>query len=649
MDGHSPGALQPEGSPRTAAEAVVPPLRWKADPSYLQRHGSCSVSAKQLRAILLALGQPPGTEMTGAQLVEVLNERIHSPEALAEQPGIICQPSHDSPGGRLIYQELQAAARRRSPRRVDTVAGVAIDPEAAADALASWHAADAELNAARTALSTHAKARRALLRQRQIAEVAVNRAARAAHSVVQRVRSAENSTACPLLRVLSLQEVRDAMRLPQRLGLVGLWRLRSVCHDLRRWTIASLASLPDIIALGAEEGATDDEWKPVSKALDLSTLSWKPRDDTPLHCWMPDTPQGFDWDFCRRANGQVIAWAKPVPKYSSRDDGDYNPAKTYNCARIPGEERYRKTWTLVCWSPGQTEWKQVCERSDTWYIQAMTELSDGRLMAVGISGRGHHAISEVKILAADLSEWSTTGRMNLPRHDVILSLCRERVVAIGGFAANPFDFDAEHGGVLPPEPKDPDPYGFSLNHAAISKYNKLREQWEERMGDWTEDQAVSTVEAWDPSTGDWSMLPATKNAKHFESFGGAGGASCRSCILPSGKIMVNPQYFSTDYQCENVEGKIFDPATNSWPQDLEDGQTACKDHDASYAPNTLVSVLGGCIAFSEKAVAVYDEHNNHWYFAMVAPSRAPRGQRQRSAWDPFVSSIYFATTVALKP
>ncbi len=617
------GVLQSDSA--SAAVEVVKPLRWESNGS----RSTCSVSAKQLRAILRALGQPYSTKTTGAQLVELLNERICSPEALLEQPGTICQPSHAChEGGRALYHDLQAAARRRSARCARSDADTGIDPTIAAAALASWRAADADHKAAQGAVETHAKARPALLRRRKAAEVEVNRAARAAHRVVQPLRSARNSVACPFLRVLSLDEVRVALCLPERLGVVGLWRLRAVCNDLRRLAIAELASLPLIVALGKEQDATGDKEIPCSRALDLSTLTWKPS-NSQVHWWIPGTRPSkrdrFVWDFCRRASGQIIAFAKPVPRDNS--SGEYDPAKTYRCS----SETHGKTWLLNCWSPGETEWKQVFKRTHTpWYAQAMTELADERLLAVGISGGEGSAVSEVKILAADLSEWTTTGRMNLPRHDVILSLCGKRVLAMGGFSANPTDFDPEHGGVLPPEPPELDWW-----EEPDSEWEELRQQYEQRMDDWTKNHAVSAVEAWDPTTGEWSVLPSTKNVGRCF---GAGGAGCRSCSLPSGRIMVNPQYAFTDYENEYLTGDVFNPTTNNWVQDK---QTVSTRHYFG-APTTLVSVVGGCIALGREGVAIYDEHSNCWYCAMAEE----RGnQRERAVWDPFASSIDFATTV----
>eukprot|EP01049_Picozoa_sp_SAG25_P012239 SAG25_NODE_1623_length_2656_cov_1.888150_2_plen_515_part_00 len=504
-------------------DAEVRPLKWTEK----NFGGYVNLDEGQLRAILRALGIPHTTDREGADLVGLLEERISSPQSFLEEPGRVCRPSPDCASAKAIFEELRAATRRRSARtagRQTPISSAAIEPSAANAALASWRAADSDLCAAQAALVAHTNARTDLLERRRVAEDAVNREAMAAHSVLLPQRAADNDSACPLLDVLSRVDVREALLplLTENLGVIGLWLLRPVCCALRHWATVALTSLPHIVAFG--KAGCEDQW---SRSLDLSTLQWKPtwgdaKHPTPL--WIPDDifnelevpGPSKTWEFCYRGNGQVIAFAKP--EVTRRSPRGYNPVKRYTCKH----PRIRR-WRIAHWTPGQIEWTEL-NRDDmiaNWLIQNMVELANGRLMAVGIRGHSRSAESVVRILDADLRTWSADlPGMTVPRHDVILSRVpgTGQILAMGGFAANPWAFDPEYGGELPDSQPDRSDYAGTFSNGYMTDedaLNKASDEYEARMEGFDRDHSVTTIELWDPVTAYRGAASTTTKPAHL--------------------------------------------------------------------------------------------------------------------------------------
>jgi hypothetical protein len=296
----------------------------------------------------------------------------------------------------------------------------------------------------------------------------------------------------------------------------------------------------------------------------------------------------------------------------------------------------------------------------------MVELSDGRLMAIGIQGStSRMARSVVRILDADLRDWSADlPGMRIPRHDVILSRVPEgnRILAAGGFAANPWHFDPKYGGRLPSHEPNRLMYGYLSEDE--NEYNRACEKYDERMEGFDKTCAVTTVESWDPDMEEWSDL--TDNVSTSDSDSGSssdsdtsqwwrGGAGGHSCVLPSGNVMIRHAHCSTDYPSESLTGELYTPFSNSWTNTREPSRYSSRaipgvsQREGSFA--SLLPVAGGCIAIAENAVAVYDEHSNHW-FLMTRDSPSWRTKRNDEsqldlvAWDPWIESIVFATVIA---
>jgi hypothetical protein len=345
--------------------------------------GWSKLTQVELRALLQVLGQPTGGSK--AALVQRLAAFMDSD----------CEAAGDRRRWRASASEvaeLEAAGARTE--------------------LDAWRTANAQLDELTTSLAKHrAQARAAELTQQGPAMATVKAAAAAARASLHAFRVQHNERTCQLLQLVGQDDLRSTFMRAEVWGVVGLWRLRSVCRAFCGWAQAELSSLPRVVAVGGlvidrSVAPTKNVATSSVESLVLATMRW-----SAAGC-MPSLldPRCFHSVSCG-SDGRVVVCGGRAGLFLNAGDR-----------------------TAFQWLPGTNVWSTLPDLPAGRLGAVSVRLPDGRTMLIGgWSSDEGQALASVVVLAADGSGWAELPRVTEVRaYSAAAVLPDGKVLVAGG-------------------------------------------------------------------------------------------------------------------------------------------------------------------------------------------------------------------------
>jgi hypothetical protein len=324
-----------------------------------------------------------------------------------------------------------------------------------------------------------------------------------------------NENDCEFLRLFGHDDLRQLLLQPGRWGVVGLWRLRGVCQSLRRWSTATLASLPRVVCIGGADPCGEDEEEGFERStasvevLDLSTMRWTQSD---MSGGIPALPLPRDAHTASSfADGRVLVCGGFCA--CEGDNVELWMTGTPVRERHVGELKMALQWT-----PESGVWAALPEMPGSRGSAASVVLSDGRAMVIGgcdcQAADGQTVLNSVLVLAADGSRWSQLPAVMASNRcgTAAVLLPGDKVLVASGSS------------------------GVSASGVSVP---------------------TKTAELWDPATQTWTTLPDMLEAVE--------GAA--ACILPSGCVAVVGGSVASDDAAAYDDGAAYKARkTPSWPR-----------------------------------------------------------------------------------
>ena len=351
-------------------------------------------------------------------------------------------------------------------------------------------------------------------------------AASAARAVLLAERKQENEASCPLLQLLSREDIRHHILSGELFGVVGLWRLRMVCSALDRWAVQALETLPRPVILGGFAN-TSGKKLATAESLDLSTMKWsrcKPLD-------LPAPRTGHSVAFnesagtLRIVGGFAVAGGgSQLRDFDVHDSGtggveiddmrglQVQPPLEWNgSVDFVHRQTTNGTWSQLSAQPGSGNAELPDARRASH--SATVLLPDGRMLVIGglaelpdtapnsehdqdaasHEGDDNSALAPkvvtaaVHVLSADGRTWTAAASMHTPRYGAVAGLLPSGNVIVAGGQKNLRSEDDPHS------------------------VHSLR-----------------SVEIWDAQKDEWRVAPPMLERR----FGATG------CVLPSGRFAV---------------------------------------------------------------------------------------------------------------
>jgi hypothetical protein len=452
--------------------------------------------------------------------------------------------------------------------------------------------------------------------------------------------------------LLSREDIRSALLRPELFGgVLGLWRLRRISHDWRRWAEEMLATLPRLVALGGtsrskvftdEEydwgGEPGDQWTgPQSTAraevLDLRTMAWALGSDSSDE----DIPAGEDSEEDEdeeeeqeqeqeqeqvkgmAAMAPAAAGALRVPNSRRRrsrfmacqmPDGRIVAAGGFACGTDGFTGATGGVRRAEQWVPGTGAWTDLPKLPDTRWSALAVALADGRVMLIGGFTSDFNQEASVLALSPGADSWAELEPMGQPRvGSCATRLPNNQVLVAGGFTTVD---------------------GHQETH-----------------------KTLDTVEIFDPAENSWSALPSMPTACQF--------ASC--CVLPSGRVAVFGGSAATSgpnhQEALLAHLEVYTPTSQTW-------ETLPSTSLVPQTSGCAVAVLGGLIVVgcgvSQQAsnedgsvyedefpsqCQLFDEATGRWY-TLPHEMNFPRTAMQVVAVPRFGEQLPMATGDAMR-
>ncbi len=305
------------------------------------------------------------------------------------------------------------------------------------------------------------------------------------YSRVAAARQHYNGICCPLLTVLSVENVRrrvfahipgaeSSRRKPRKTrsltssdAMRDLARCRGICRAFRRWLDSALTSVPRVVVaggamLGDQTGGRAGPQKTV-ECLDLVSLKWSNlRPMRAKRCGAGCTVLADGRLLVAGGKSSEHLLLRSVEAYNAlANDWEVLPDMStprYGCAAarladgralvIGGRSSNGFLATVEAYSPQLKIWGQVAKMREARYLFACAALSDGRvLVAGGVNARSKHSpLASVEIfdpMAGPASggawppgEWTTVSAMGMGREAAACTTMNDgRVVVMGGRGA----------------------------------------------------------------------------------------------------------------------------------------------------------------------------------------------------------------------
>eukprot|EP01046_Picozoa_sp_COSAG06_P032801 COSAG06_NODE_3303_length_5532_cov_4.124425_2_plen_538_part_00 len=356
--------------------------------------GWSKLTQVELRALLQVLGQPTGGSK--AALVQCVTAFMTSDDVGDDS---------EAPGEKV---ESEAAGGPSAPEAAELeAAGARIE-------LNAWRAATARLDELATSLAQQ----RAHVRAAQLAEAQVKAACAQQRATVKAAaataiaalhphRVRHNEQTCQLLQLVAHDDLRLIFMRAEVWGVVGLWKLRSVCRAFRGWAQAELSSLPRVVAVGGLVKERPKYFATASvESLDLSTMRWS------MTGCMPALPNPRAWHSVScSAEGRVVVCC-------GYNQGGADPMHHLGS-------------TALQWLPGTGAWSALPDLSAGRAGAASVRLPDGRTMLIG-GASGGQTLASVAVLAADGSGWSDLPPLTGVRYGAAAALLPDGKVLVAG-------------------------------------------------------------------------------------------------------------------------------------------------------------------------------------------------------------------------
>eukprot|EP01043_Picozoa_sp_COSAG02_P010911 COSAG02_NODE_394_length_23152_cov_13.232204_14_plen_568_part_00 len=305
------------------------------------------------------------------------------------------------------------------------------------------------------------------------------------YSRVAAARQHYNGICCPLLTVLSVENVRrrvfahipgasSSRRKPRKTkpltssnSMRDLARCRGICRAFRRWLDSALTSVPRVVVaggamLGDQTGGRAGPQKTV-ECLDLVSLKWsKLRPMRAKRCGAGCSVLADGRLLVAGGKSSEHLLLRSVEAYNAlTNDWEVLPDMStprYGCAAarladgralvIGGRGSNGFLATVEAYSPQLNIWGQVAKMREARYLFACAALADGRvLVAGGVNARSKHSpLASVEIfdpMAGPASggtwppgEWTAVSTMSIGREAAACTTMNDgRVVVMGGRGA----------------------------------------------------------------------------------------------------------------------------------------------------------------------------------------------------------------------
>jgi hypothetical protein len=235
---------------------------------------------------------------------------------------------------------------------------------------------------------------------------------------------ARNECCSELIRLMQRTDLggKNHAMILSHLGVVNLWRARSISRSFRRWCTSSLRSMPMLVAIGGCINPAPPIHAvaphkviatPSVESLDLSTLYWSQAGEMPA---LPN-PR-FGHSVSAGVDGRVVVCC------------GYN----HGCA---DEMNYLRRTTLQ-WLPGAESWSELPGLPHGRVAAATVRLPDGRTMLIG-GMRNGQALASVLVLAIDGSKWMEHPPLLTARAYLDATLLPNGKVLVVGGKTDPTD------------------------------------------------------------------------------------------------------------------------------------------------------------------------------------------------------------------
>jgi hypothetical protein len=405
-----------------------------------------------------------------------------------------------------------------------------------------------------------------------------------------------------LLQQLEREDTRVQLLQPEYWGVLGMWKLRSVCRALREWVPPMMCRTPRVLAVGgtdvsvrradddeyysdSDEGATEVFYETLASqhcvGLDLATLKWG---------WVGEVPN----ENVRKAM-QSLRWSSPkfpppLPGHRSEHyactfqdgsiivvGGKYSGYSMFN--QVNAVPVFR-------WTPGNQEWTELPSVPGHRQYAAMVALDDGRTLLVGgtvyaTSKSRQEDLRETEdearskgVMALDntLGEspsWTVLAPMAVDRAGAVaVKLRTGKVLVAGGKTKESVWFDG--------------------------------------------DGMLDSAELFDPATNSWSPLPSMSSKR----------TDATASLLPSGRVIV---FGGTHVDADGPFAETFDPDEMCW----EAAGTWDKASDGPWHRSAIL-VPGGLLVAGGytnenpdvEPCGLYDEASDRWFTLPNSSGRA---------------------------
>ena len=286
-----------------------------------------------------------------------------------------------------------------------------LEAAGASKELDSWRAAISHQSQLTTSLAQQqAQAQAQARAAEQQAKATVKAAAAAARAALHPHRVQHNEQACRLLQFVGQDDLHPTFMRSEVWGVVGLWRLRSVCRAFRLWAQAELSSLPRVVAVGGLVKHPSKLRRLVAtssvESLDLSTMLWSAAGSMPP---LPDPRAMHSVSWC--ADGRVVVCC----------------GVNYGAA----DQMLHLMSTALQWLPGTGAWSALPDLPTKRVGAASVRLPDGRTMLIGGWSEGQ-PLASVVVLALDGSGWSDLPPLTVARAYPVAALLPDGKVLVAG-------------------------------------------------------------------------------------------------------------------------------------------------------------------------------------------------------------------------
>jgi hypothetical protein len=329
-----------------------------------------------------------------------------------------------------------------------------------------------------------------------------------------------------------------------------------VCQSLRRWSTATLASLPRVVCIGGADPCGEDEQEEFERStasvevLDLSTMRWTQSD----------------------MSGGIPALPLPRDAHTASSFAD---GRVLVCGGNDGDNEEMLTMALQ-WTPESGVWAALPEMPGSRGSAASVVLSDGRAMVIGgwdcQAADGQTVLNSVLVLAADGSRWS-----QLP-----MAMASHRC----GAAA-----------VLLPGDKVLVASGTCGESASTG-----------------EAVSTKTAELWDPATQTWTALPDMLEAVE----GAAACVLPSGCVAVVGGSVARFSEHGAAYDANGVVpsrgGQVYDPARCAW-ESLPEMALAREYPGLTAVAGGMITVgsRGDHQTRNDEYGELFDEESGRWF------------------------------------